>query len=142
MGKHSPRVLWDQTSLRGKKAFSLLGALTDERDLFYKLQNMAFSLSVNSNVYRKWLLQITPFCLRCRSAPPVDPHHIFSSRGSLKSSDVFLAPVCRDCHTHLEAHPLDNMTLLDNVLVLIVFALSEKILTAPPHSHTPSRSNT
>jgi hypothetical protein len=61
-------------------------------------------------------------CCRC-GKPESEPHHVFQSFGSLKTSDKATIPVCRDCHTyyhdhaHLDEVKWDMLVKLFEVLV-------------------------
>ena len=50
----------------------------------------------------RWLtaIRILP-CVKCGSIV-TEAHHIFGSYGSLKTSDIFTVPVCRECHEVIE----------------------------------------
>ena len=56
-------------------------------------------------------------CCVCDQPPPNDPHHLFGSAMSLKSSDIFTVPLCRKCHTKYEASPKLSHDLFEPLLV-------------------------
>lgn len=41
-------------------------------------------------------------CIACGAPGPSDPHHVFGSHGSLKTSDLGTIPLCRGCHERVE----------------------------------------
>ena len=48
---------------------------------------------------QEWLDRIRWMdCARCGGRAPSDPHHIYGSYGSMKTSDIYTIPLCRDCH--------------------------------------------
>ena len=56
-------------------------------------------------------------CCVCGQPPPNDPHHLFGSAMSLKSSDIFTVPLCRKCHTHYESNPKLSHELIEALVV-------------------------
>src|SRR3972149_5192065 len=60
-----------------------------------------------------WLVYIKSIrCVRC-GAHGTEPHHFCGSVQSLKSSDIFTVPVCRDCYEFYESHPAFNPMLTE-----------------------------
>jgi hypothetical protein len=50
-----------------------------------------------------WLKIVrTQPCMNCGAPEPSDPHHIWASSMSLKSSDLACIPLCRTCHEAFE----------------------------------------
>lgn len=50
--------------------------------------------------YLKWLRQQP--CVRCGRRDGIQPHHVFGSYGSHKTSDLSAIPVCAECHEVLQ----------------------------------------
>jgi hypothetical protein len=89
--------------------------MTDVEILYKRLRYIALTGPVKDDL----LLNLTreqPCCL-CGHAPPNDPHHVFGSSVSLKSSDIFTVPLCRACHSRVEAHPGMNKDLVEPLFV-------------------------
>jgi len=89
--------------------------MTEAHITYKRLRNIALTAPVKD----KLLLALTreqPCCL-CGHGAPSDPHHVFGSAVSLKSSDVFVVPLCRDCHTKVEAAPSTNASLIEPLVI-------------------------
>lgn len=71
--------------------------------LFKWLRNLALTKPVRMDKYRAWV-KSRP-CARCSDGGPCDPHHVFGSAMSLKSSDEFTVPLCRKCHELIQDSP-------------------------------------
>mgnify|MGYP001609770200 CR=1 FL=1 len=93
-------------------------------DDFYILKSIAFTKPHRS---RKFLDKVKSLpCIRC-DGPADDPHHIFGSMMSLKSSDLMVVPVCRPCHDWYEAHPLSKQELIMPWIVKVVLPILKEI---------------
>jgi len=60
--------------------------------------------------WSKWLREKP--CCRC-GGKTSELHHIFGSFMSLKTSDIFTVPICRDCHNWQESHPVEGTKLIE-----------------------------
>ena len=89
--------------------------MTDLDILYKRCRYIALTGPVKDQL----LLSLTrdQVCCVCGAAPPSDPHHVFGSSVSLKSSDVFVVPLCRKCHAKYEASPKLSHDLFEPLLV-------------------------
>jgi hypothetical protein len=76
--------------------------MTDLRMTYKRLRDYSLRDPVRNPAFLSWI-RSQP-CGRCGCSAPSDPHHIFGSSVSLKSSDIFTIPLCRACH---DAHDQD-----------------------------------
>ena len=82
-----------------------MNEISEEHMMFKRIRDIALRKPHRSRRYKDWLL----------GQPEnggKDPHHLFSSSGSLKSTDLLLIAVTRERHNHLEAHPHENHELI------------------------------
>ena len=89
--------------------------MTDIDILYKRLRYIALQSPIRNDK----LLDFTrhrPCCV-CGQPSPNDPHHLFGSAVSLKSSDVFTVPLCRLCHTRYEANPKLSHELIEALVV-------------------------
>jgi hypothetical protein len=56
----------------------------------------------------------------CRCGSPAEPHHIFGSYGSLKTSDYGAVPLCRNHHQDYELGRASNPELVEEVVKTLV----------------------
>lgn len=98
--------------------------MIDEIQLLYRrLRDISLRKPARDKKYLKWIK--TKPCVRC-GRPADDPHHIFGSSGSLKSSDYHTVPVCRECHNFYEKNPRENWALVSEVFRLMTEYIGEK----------------
>jgi len=56
-----------------------------------------------------------------------EPHHIFGSVGGMKSADIFVVPLCRECHEYHESNPAANYNLMEHWMIMVAKLLMEKL---------------
>jgi len=91
---------------------------------YKRLRNAALFAPARSYMWKEYIRTLR--CCRC-GAHPTEPHHIFGSMGSLKSSDLCTVPVCRKCHNYYEAHPQANHQLVEVCFVIYTKWISDHI---------------
>lgn len=82
---------------------------------FQRLRSYAATGKVRSTKWLKYIRSLV--CIKCEN-PNTEPHHIFGSYGSLKTSDFFTVPVCRNHHIYFEANPKMNYGLIEEWIKL------------------------
>jgi hypothetical protein len=78
--------------------------------LMKRLRGIALTEPARDAEWLRWV-KSKPCCLCDR--PAQDAHHIFGSSVSLKSSDYFVVPVCRECHSKVQGLPLGHERVID-----------------------------
>ena len=75
--------------------------VTDLQLQFKRLRSFAATKPVRSPKFLAYVRTLP--CVFCDGA--AEPHHIFGSFGSLKTSDIFTVPLCRKCHDGIDTDP-------------------------------------
>jgi hypothetical protein len=85
---------------------------------------IAFTNPTRSAKWKKWVRE-HPCCL-C-GGRPTDAHHIFGSSGSLKSSDIFTVPLCREHHNNIDTDPR-RYELIYYWVIMVTPLITEDVL--------------
>jgi len=90
--------------------------------LWSRLRNLAGTRPWRSPSWKRHITSMR--CVFCRQ-PADDPHHLFGSYGSLKTSDVFTVPVCRVCHNNRAEDPRERALLLEKWIELAMLTIEQ-----------------
>ena len=86
------------------------GAKSDIEILWSRLRDMAGSAPFRNRTWREHVGKRD--CVFCQG-PADEAHHLFGSFGPLKTSDIFIVPICRRCHDTRAEAPENKAFLLE-----------------------------
>lgn len=77
------------------------------------LRDASLTQPWRSKAFLKWVTQNGDSCVKCGIHGHLEPHHFLGSSGPLKSSDMCVVPLCRECHTRVQSLPLGNWEVIE-----------------------------
>lgn len=84
--------------------------MTDLEILYKRLRSYSLTDPARN---RRWLDDVKAGTCALCGGSPCDPHHFLGSVHSLKSSDFFTVPVCRNCHNEIDGNIPSNARLIE-----------------------------
>lgn len=100
--------------------------MTDDLGMMFKrVRSAQFSFVMRWEEFKDWVRREP--CARCGVAMAGTAHHFFGSIGSLKSSDVYVVPLCVECHDYHTSHPAFDPLFIEPWMKLIGRYLKERI---------------
>ena len=107
--------------------------MTDLHLAYRRIRDFGLANPVRSREFLSWV-KSQP-CITCGGA--AEPHHFLGSTQSLKSSDLFTLPVCREHHRMLEDNPAMNHELIVDWAKLVHKYICGRLESEPPQFHPP-----